>query len=262
MYRDQCFKVESLEQIEKDLKEASTWPRKFDRIFLVNADAFVLSGAKLKAIGQKIAELYPWCKTIATNARITNITNKTDQELRELRNLNFNEFTIGLESASDNVLNIYNKGYSQDEARTQLLRLRKAGISFFLNIIIGGGGIKHSSEHIQDTIDMVNDTNPDLIYTSYMHFYPGTELYEEREKGNFVENTVRMNLKETKDLLSGVNVSTNFFGLHTSNPVPMYGVLPNDKEKLLNQLEEGISQIQDSVLDNIPQTGVEGRLIK
>lgn len=262
MYRDTPFSIEQIDQIEKDLKEAAAYPMKADRIFLVNGDAFVLSADKLKAIGQKVKKIYPSCKTIAMNARITNIMSKTDEELRELRELNFDDFTIGLESASDNVLTMYNKGYTMDEAREQLLRLKKAGIQFRLNVIIGGGGRQYSKEHVEQTIRMINDTEPRLVYTSYMHFYPGTELYDEREKGNFVENTVRMNLNEVESLIDNINVRTEFFGLHTSNPVPMHGILPEHKEALLKKLEVGVAGIDDEVLDNIPKTGVEGRLIK
>ena len=59
MYKDVCFKMEQLEQIEEDLKEAKSIYGSIDRIFLVNGDAFVLKADYLKAIALKIKEYFP-----------------------------------------------------------------------------------------------------------------------------------------------------------------------------------------------------------
>ena len=84
MYRDTPFQVESMEQIEKDLREARQSYALVRRIFLVNADPFVLSADKLKAIAEKINEIFPEIETIAMYASVKNIIDKTDEELKEL----------------------------------------------------------------------------------------------------------------------------------------------------------------------------------
>ncbi len=42
MYKDVCFKMEPLDQIEEDLKEAKIIYGSLERIYLVNGDPFVL----------------------------------------------------------------------------------------------------------------------------------------------------------------------------------------------------------------------------
>ncbi len=59
MYRNTCFQVSPMEQIENDLKEARAQYRSVKRIFLVNADPFVLRADKLKAIALKINAYFP-----------------------------------------------------------------------------------------------------------------------------------------------------------------------------------------------------------
>jgi coproporphyrinogen III oxidase-like Fe-S oxidoreductase len=85
MYKDTCFAVAPMEQIEQDLREARAQLSTVRRIFLVNADPFVLSAAKLKAIAEKINEIFPEIQTISAYASVKNIIGKTDEELKELR---------------------------------------------------------------------------------------------------------------------------------------------------------------------------------
>lgn len=261
MYQDVPFKTESIEQIENDLKEASASPFKKNRIFLVNADAFVLSASRLKEIGLKVQELYPSCETISMYASINNIKNKTDEELRELRALNFNDFNIGIESGCDRLVSDLNKGHTVAEAKEQLLRLKKAGFDYSINIIIGGAGAHGSDEHIQNSIEFINETEPRLIFVANLHVDPGTPLYTTRSNGDFIENTLRMNIQESMALIKGITADTIFFGLHTSNVIPVYGSLPLEKELLLQKLSKGMNQIPSKLLDSIPSKGNEGNII-
>ena len=104
MYKDVKFEMESLEQIEEDLKEARNYYGKLERIFLVNGDAFVLSANRLKQIAKKIIEYFPECRTISMYASIRNIMNKTDEELKELRDLRINDLYVGLETGTEEVI--------------------------------------------------------------------------------------------------------------------------------------------------------------
>lgn len=137
MYRDTPFAVSPLEQVEKDLSEARCERyRSVRRIFLVNADPFALSAGRLKAIAEKINEIFPEVETIAMYASVKNIIGKTDEELRMLRSLRINRLNIGIESGMDEVLSHLNKGFTLEQARTQLLRLGKAGIDFSASSIV------------------------------------------------------------------------------------------------------------------------------
>jgi radical SAM superfamily enzyme YgiQ (UPF0313 family) len=104
MYKDFPFEEESMEQIEKDLKEARTMYSHVNSVFLVNGDPFTLSAGKLKAIARKISEILPEVQRISMYASINNIKTKTDEELKELRSLKINDLNIGVESGLPEVL--------------------------------------------------------------------------------------------------------------------------------------------------------------
>ena len=112
MYQNTPFQVERMEQIEQDLREARQMYPLVRRIFLVNADPFVLSAEKLKAIARKINEILPEVETIAMYASVKNILDKTDEDLKELRALKINELNIGIESGMDEVMRHLNKGFT------------------------------------------------------------------------------------------------------------------------------------------------------
>ena len=47
-----------------------------------------------------------------------------------------------------------------------------------------------------------------------------------------------------------------------SNPVPVLGELPEDKERLVAELERGKAQIPAYELDSHPYKGAEGRIYR
>ena len=140
MYRDTPFSIDPIEQIEKDIQEARRTYKTIKRIFLVNGDAFVLSGRRLKEIAEKIIEYIPEVEVITMYASINNIKSKTDEELLQLRNLRINDLWIGIETAHSETLNYLNKGFSLEETKVHLERLNQAGMDFYYGFMYGAAG--------------------------------------------------------------------------------------------------------------------------
>jgi radical SAM superfamily enzyme YgiQ (UPF0313 family) len=262
MYRGTQFHVAPLEQIEHDILEAKRFQPWAKRVFLTGADPFVLSADKLAAIAEKINAAFPEVETIAMYASVKNILGKTDEELRHLRALKINELNIGVESGLDEVLRHLNKGFTLDEARTQLGRLRAAGIDYSANIILGAAGTDKWKENAAASAKLMNETKPYLIFLATLHVDAGSPLYDELKAGTFVENTLGQNLQEEAEFLQGLELDgTAFFGLHTSNVIPVAGTLPEDKQELLGLLEKGMAKIPARILDSRPEKGYEGMAI-
>lgn len=259
MYRDVSFQVEDMEQIERDLRETRAKRPWYRRIFLLGGDAFVLSAERLKEIARLSKRILPNVETISMYASINNIETKTDGELRELRALGINELNIGFETALDDVLLRFNKGFTVDEARTQLLRLKDAGMDFSLNIIIGAAGMDRSFENAAANCRFLNEIEPALIFVGTMHMDEGTPLREELDAGLFVENTIGQNILEEMELLKGLTVSRSYFyGRHVSNVISVHGMLPDDKDAMLRKMEMELKEIPDDYLNARPTRGAEG----
>ena len=239
MYRDEPFRVEPLEQIEEDLAEARQYVPNVTRVFLENGDPFALSADRLEQIAVMIHAYLPRVETIAMYASIKNVIGKSDEELRRLRNLGINELNIGVESGLDEALVYMNKGYTSDQAKHELNRLKSAGIDYGANIILGCAGPERRHENAVATAALLNETKPYLIFTGTIHSDPGCPLYEDMQSGRFVESTFGEYLDEEEELLELLNLTDcYFFGLHPSNIVRMHGNLPEDKAAMLELIRK------------------------
>lgn len=262
MYRKVPFSIESMEQIEADLNEASEKFTGMKRVFLENGDAFVLSAERLTEIAELIHQKLSSVETIAMYASINNIKTKTDEELAALRKLGINALNIGLESGMDYVLDYMQKGYTSEEALIQLQRLEKAGIAYGLNIIFGAAGSELRKAHAIKTAELINQVHPYLIFTGTIHAEEGCPLYEDMKNGIFKENTIGEYLEEEELFLQRLNVDNCvFFGLHPSNIVEMRGILGKDKEEMLAGIQMMREQIGKRQLEQTPIRFGEGIVV-
>lgn len=261
MYRDEPFRVEPLEQIEEDLAEARQYVPNVTRVFLENGDPFALSADRLEQIAVMIHAYLPRVETIAMYASIKNVIGKSDEELRRLRNLGINELNIGVESGLDEALVYMNKGYTSDQAKYELNRLKSAGIDYGANIILGCAGPERRHENAAATAALLNETKPYLIFTGTIHSDPGCPLYEDIQNGSFVESTFGEYLDEEEELLKILELTDCYlFGLHPSNIVTMHGNLPEDKAVMLDLIRKRREELANR-LDERPVRYGEGAVL-
>jgi len=254
MYQDVSFKVDDLSLVEEDLKEARAIYNHLDRIFLENADPFVLSFEKLKAIGEMIRRYFPEMETISTYANIKNIKDKSVDELKELRALGYNELYVGLESGDDKVLKLMNKGYTAVEAEVEMEKLNDAGIEFFALLMLGVAGKGSGKAHAQTTATLLNKVKPKMISVIPTAVFPGSQLEVLRDRGVFIEPTEREMLHEEKHLLEALEpFDCLFYGKHSNNLVTVTGRLNKRKGKMIKEIDEGLSVFSDEILDRIMQ---------
>ena len=261
MYRDVPFRVEPMEQVEKDLQEVRAYAPNVRRVFLENGDAFCLSADRLSEIAAKIHFYLPKVETITMYASVGNIQGKTDEELKRLRRLGINELNIGVESGLDEALRLMNKGYTGQEAVRELQRLKEAGIDYGANIIFGAAGAANWRENALATAELLNRTAPYLIFTGTIHADPGCPLYEDLREGRFLESTFGEYLEEEELLLENLKLKDClYFGLHPSNVVQMQGFLNQDKDALLAEIDQKRRQLAKR-LDERPMRYGEGAII-
>ena len=261
MYRDEPFRVEPLDQIEEDLVEARQYVPNVTRVFLENGDPFALSADRLEQIAVMIHAYLPRVETIAMYASVKNVIGKSDEELRRLRNLGINELNIGVESGLDEALVYMNKGYTSDQAKHELNRLKSAGIDYGANIILGCAGPERRHENAVATAALLNETKPYLIFTGTIHSDPGCPLYEDMQSGRFVESTFGEYLDEEEELLERLDLTDCYlFGLHPSNIVTMHGNLPEDKAAMLALIRKRREELANR-LDERPVRYGEGAVL-
>ena len=194
-------------------------------------------------------------------ASIQNIKTKTDEELHQLRNAGIHGLDIGVESGLDAALTYMNKGQTAAEAREQLLRLAEAGMDYSFNAILGCGGAELWQENADATADLINAVQPHLLFIGSLHAQPGCRLYQDMRSGAFKECTIGQLLDEQERLIRRLNLKdTYYFGSHPSNLVPMQGRLPDQKQDMIEAVQETREQLR-AHLDEFPVRGGEGSIL-
>ena len=261
MYPDVQFKVCPMEEVEADIEEATHYCPNVKRVFLEHGDAFVLSAEKLLKIADAIHRKLPRVETIAMYASIQNIKSKTDEELRQLRTAGIHGLDIGVESGLDAALTYMNKGHTAAEAREQLLRLTEAGMDYSFNAILGCGGAELWKENADATADLINAVQPHLLFIGSLHAQPGCRLYQDMRNGTFKECTIGQLLDEQERLIRRLDLKdTYYFGSHPSNLVPMQARLPDQKQDMIEAVQETREQLR-AHLDEFPARGGEGSIL-
>ena len=261
MYPDVQFKVCPMEEVEADIEEATHYCPNVKRVFLEHGDAFVLSAERLLKIADAIHRKLPRVETIAMYASIQNIKSKTDEELRQLRTAGIHGLDIGVESGLDAALTYMNKGHTAAEAREQLLRLTKSGMDYSFNAILGCGGAELWKENADATADLINAVQPHLLFIGSLHAQPGCRLYQDMRNGTFKECTIGQLLDEQERLIRRLDLKdTYYFGSHPSNLVPMQARLPDQKQDMIEAVQETREQLR-AHLDEFPARGGEGSIL-
>lgn len=246
MYKDIPFTVSPMEEIEADLRELQSLNPNINRIYLLNADPFVLRFDKLKEIILKIKEYLPKCETISMYARISNIKDKTPEQLKELRSLGMKILYMGPESGDDETLKMVNKDQTAEDIIEQCKKLEDAGIEYVVSYLNGLAGSKRSKEHAIETAKVYNQLKPSCIGTMSLTIFPDTEIYNDMKSGVFNDLSELERTIEFKTFIEHLETETFILSHHTAT-VSVGGNFPENKQKMLNQLQCAIDHFDENL---------------
>jgi radical SAM superfamily enzyme YgiQ (UPF0313 family) len=215
---------------------AQDWDGK--RVFLQDGDALVYPFLKLREVLQYLHEKLPYVERIGTYATPQDILRRSSDELKELKRLKLGIFYTGLETGDHELLHNISKGVSSDELVEAGKKVKEAGISFSVTIILGLGGIKRSKKHVSETARILTEINPDYAGALTLTLVPNTPLYEQWERNEFHPLSPFQSLEELRLIIENSNFTDCFFSsMHASNYLSIRGRLPQDRERMLRELE-------------------------
>ena len=244
MYRSKQYIERPLTEVFADIhRAAAQWPDAH-RVFLADGDALALSTPHLLATLRELSAALPRLARVTCYATPGNIQRKSLEELALLHQHKLNLLYLGIESGSDLILKKITKGATQRRMDEVLHKAHASGMKISATVILGLGGIKHSAEHIDGTIALLNSAP--VTYLSTLQLYLDESIKDEfyRKYGEPFEMPDDLAiLKEQERLISGLNPlqPVIFRSNHASNALALAGNLPRDKEKLLHQLREAIT---------------------
>ena len=235
-YRQKKFKIKSLEQIKKDLHEASSYEN-VDRVFLCDGDALIIPQPRLEEILKLINTNLSNIERIGTYANAKSILRKSVEELKKLRDLGLNIIYLGVETGNVEVLKKIHKGVTYEQMVEAGRRVKEAGILLSITVLLGLGGIEKSIEHAIDTAKILSDIDPDYVGALTLMLIPETELYEDYVAGRFVLPDQFGFIRELYLMIANSNFTNCYFtSNHASNYLPVKAYLPREKGKITKMI--------------------------
>lgn len=232
------FSLHPDEKIEENLKVLSKLQPDNPRVFFLGENAFVIESSRLLRLFAMVRHYMPHVQEFAMYSRIDDVLRKTPEELQLLRDAGLSDLHLGLESGSDPILDIMNKGVTASEMLKGFRMLDHAGIGYYVTVILGLGGRTFSRLHAIETAKFLNNIHPKDIWCLKLHLFPGTPLYRESRRGHFDPMTPKEILFEEHLLLENLTVTDcTFEDTTVLNTYTLHGKLPEQKEELLRAME-------------------------
>ena len=172
------YRTRSVEHVAEEMALAR---RLFPQVkeFFFDDDTFTDDLPRAEAIARRLG---PLGLTWSVNAK-ANVPYAT---LKVLRDNGLRLLLVGYESGNQAILNNVKKGVRIDVARRFTRDARSLGIAIHGTFILGLPG--ETRETIAETIAFARDIDPDTIQVSLAAPYPGTALYEEARRNDWLES--------------------------------------------------------------------------
>ena len=234
------FRIRPLEDIKQDIdKVAEHYSWSMRRVFLENGDALICPQRRLVEVLKYLNEKFPHLDKIGTYATPQSALIKSADELKELNQFGLKIAYLGVETGDEELLKAINKGGSYNEIVEAGRKIKQAGITLSVTVILGLGGVKGSRKHALGTARILTDIDPDFAGALTIMLVPGTPLHKEWEDGKFTIISPFQSLDELKLIIENSNFTNCFFTAnHASNYLPIKARLPQQKAEILKLIDE------------------------
>ncbi len=243
MYKDKQFHIRKLDDILEDLAWARRHYARVERIFLCDGDALALSVNKLMPILNYIRENFPECERVTAYARAEDALRKTDEELKQLYEAGLTMAYVGAESGSEKVLEDIHKGETRQQLIDGVKKIEASGMKASVTFISGLAGKAGWEEHAIESGKMISEMSPSYVALLTLIVDPSVPMAKDIESGKMELLSAEEVMKETLLMLENTNVTRKcvFRSNHASNYLSLKGNLPDDKERMMEQIQEAMS---------------------
>ncbi|MBW2631178.1 MAG: radical SAM protein [Deltaproteobacteria bacterium] len=247
-YKGEKFRIKAFDEIEEDILEASGYGY-IERVFLCDGDVLIMPMRKLVPVLESINRNIKGVKRIGLYANAKSILRKTPEELLELRNLGVKIVYLGVETGNDEILEKIQKGASARQMVEAGQKIKAAGITLSVTVLLGIGGRAKSTEHALDTARVLTEMDPDYVGALTVMVVPGTVLHEEQMSGRFELPDKFGFLEELGIMVANSDFTNCFFtSNHASNYLPIRARMPQEKGETVELIQHVIKSSNRKML--------------
>ncbi|MFQ6000826.1 MAG: radical SAM protein [Anaerolineae bacterium] len=241
-YLDKGFRARPLKELFEDIDSVGDYAFSVRRVFLADGNALVLSTDRLLKILDKLNDSFPRLVRVGIYGNASDILRKSPEDLEELRKRKLGIIYLGLESGSDEILQFIEKGATSQEMIEAVKKAQAVGIDLSVIAILGIGGRGLSEHHARETARVLNEMNPRYASFLTLMVIPGTPLHDMVRAGEFDLLDPLEMLRELRIIVENLDLEGTIFRTnHASNYLALGGTFPQDKGKILREIERGLS---------------------
>lgn len=209
------------------------------RLHLLGCNPFCLHTRQLLAILDLIRQRLTCVREVSMYARADDVLRKSPEELRTLAQAGLTDLHIGLESGSNAVLTLHEKGETIEDMEAAMDALDASGIRYHLTAIPGLGGRELSREHAVKTAAVISRHRPMSLWCIALKVWPDTPLSRMVEEGEFVPMSFEDILREEREMVSRIDVKLPMLYVDSTvlNQYTILGMLPEQKDVMLQQMD-------------------------
>lgn len=252
LYKSMKFSMRPIEETIEDIRKQAELYRgkKFCSCFLQDGDALVLKTDYLLRILEAINRYFPDIESITSYARADSITRKKPEELKQLRQTGLNHLYCGMETGSDRILKLINKGFDADTVVKSGCMAKDAGMILSEFILLGIGGKDLSEENAIQTAKALNVIQPDFIRVHATGIKPESKMGEFVRDGSFTLQSEEEIVAEQKLFLQQLQEMDSFYvNEHIINLLlEVRGSLRTEKQKMLSTIDRFLNMPPDERL--------------
>lgn len=242
MYKGVVYRRRDRGELLAEIAAAGRRYPETGRVFLADGDVMALSGDNLIDCLEALNAAFSRLARVNLYANGSSIAAKSDAELRQLRDLKLNTLYVGLESGCQPVLDGWGKTEAVEIMIAAVVRAQEFGFRASVMILLGLGGRTRREEHIEATAAALNRMQPRLLAALRYIALPGLPPPDGYHPASEYEA-----VDELRRIVSGLKLERTVFRAdHSSNPMPLAGRFPADRERLLAELE---AELASGLLD-------------
>ncbi|MGA2731495.1 MAG: radical SAM protein [Syntrophobacteraceae bacterium] len=204
-------------------------------VFIQDANSFVLPADVLAEAIRHLKRKIPGIERITSYARSSTLAKMSVAELGEIRKAGLDRIHIGMESGSDRVLKLVQKGVDAKRQMEAGKKVIEAGMELSEYFMPGLGGKELSEEHARESARVLNAINPHFIRLRSLRIPPSVPLFQDKRAGRFTplsDDETVVEIRLFISLLDGV--SSRVVSDHIMNLLEeVCGKLPEDRSAML-----------------------------
>jgi radical SAM superfamily enzyme YgiQ (UPF0313 family) len=232
------YRVRPVKEICEDIDEAcDEYGQTVKSLFFPAGNSIAMPTRDLAAICRYSLDKFRRLQRITVYGSSQYIAKKGLADMVTLRDAGLSRIHVGLESGDDDTLKRVKKGTNAAEQIEAGRIVRAAGMQLSEYVVLGLGGVEGSVRHAVKTAEALTEIEPDFVRLRTLVPKINTLLLHQIKKGRFQLLSPHQVLREARLLIENLHCRTILTSDHYTNYLDLSGNLPEDKGRLLDEID-------------------------